>query len=283
MPVAVTVGFEPDRPHRNVGPYGNRPRRTRHQTTRQATPSPPRFSDVVGRMWAGGPSSPPRPILERMFEVVEWEVRHPLDGAMIAIIRLVHLGPAREPYYRAVTANPDPAQRRLIGYYGSAQDAHDASMYMLEQATGTGVSGGGEAAIGSVRRAEASPYRCGLTSGRSAAFSDRHPARSSSSTSAGSGASAGRSSSGSVMRARYACPGARRRPRRPHQRGRGQCRLGVLLLRRIHRVVRIPPEDVEDVLTQHAVQSWPSAASQSRQFGEVVAFDLLEPVADLLW
>lgn len=73
---------------------------------------------------------------------VEWEVRHPLSGQEVAIIRLVHLGPKHEPYFRAVTANPDPKQRKLIGYYGSAEDAHDASLYMLEQATGVGISGG---------------------------------------------------------------------------------------------------------------------------------------------
>lgn len=76
------------------------------------------------------------------FEVVEWEVRHPLTGLEIAIVRLVPLGPDREPYHRAVTANPDPSQRRLIGYYGSPEDAHDATMWWLEKATGVGVTGG---------------------------------------------------------------------------------------------------------------------------------------------
>jgi hypothetical protein len=76
----------------------------------------------------------------------EWEVRTPLDGLPVALVRLVHLGPDREPYYRAVTANPVPERRRLIGYYASPEDAHDAALYMLEQATGRTVTGGGGAA-----------------------------------------------------------------------------------------------------------------------------------------
>lgn len=77
-----------------------------------------------------------------MFECVEWEVRHPLTGLEVAIVRLVRLGPQREPYHRAVTAHPNPAERRLIGYYASADDAHDASLWWLEQATQRGVGGG---------------------------------------------------------------------------------------------------------------------------------------------
>lgn len=93
-------------------------------------------------------SSPLRSVAmdQRGFDVVEWEVRTPLDGLPVAVVRLVHLGAAREPYYRAVTANPVPELRRLIGYYASAGDAHDAALYMLEQATGRSVTGGGGAA-----------------------------------------------------------------------------------------------------------------------------------------
>lgn len=51
---------------------------------------------------------------------VEWDVLHPLDGQPLAIIRLVYLGARREPYYRAVTANPDRAERKLIGYWATS-------------------------------------------------------------------------------------------------------------------------------------------------------------------
>lgn len=47
---------------------------------------------------------------------IEWDVLHPLNGQPLAIVRLVYPGPRREPYYRAVTANPDRAQRKLVGY-----------------------------------------------------------------------------------------------------------------------------------------------------------------------
>lgn len=76
------------------------------------------------------------------FDVVEWEVRGPLDGLPIAIVRLLHLGEHHEPYWRAVTAENDPRRRQLIGYYGSAGDAHDASIHHAEQRAQRSLAGG---------------------------------------------------------------------------------------------------------------------------------------------
>lgn len=72
----------------------------------------------------------------------EWDVLHPLTGLPLAIIRLIYLGPRREPYYRAVTANPDRAQRKLVGYWGDLDDAHTACLALHEKATGRSISGG---------------------------------------------------------------------------------------------------------------------------------------------
>lgn len=73
---------------------------------------------------------------------IEWDVLHPLAGQPLAIIRLVYLGARREPYYRAVTANPDRAARILVGYWGTLDDAHTACLALHEQATGRAISGG---------------------------------------------------------------------------------------------------------------------------------------------
>lgn len=81
-----------------------------------------------------------RPVV---MQSVEWEVRHPLSGEEIAIVRLIHL--EGEPYYRAVTANPDRAQRKLVGYWGSAQDAHDGVLAILEAASRRSITGGNQA------------------------------------------------------------------------------------------------------------------------------------------
>lgn len=72
----------------------------------------------------------------------EWDVLHPLDGSPLAVIKLLWLGPNREPYYRAVTANPDRASRKLIGYWGTLDDAHTACLAMYEQATGHAIGAG---------------------------------------------------------------------------------------------------------------------------------------------
>lgn len=73
---------------------------------------------------------------------VEWDALHPLDGQHLAVIRLIYLGARREPYYRAVTANPDRARRVLIGYWGTLDDAHTACLALYERATGKGLAGG---------------------------------------------------------------------------------------------------------------------------------------------
>lgn len=73
---------------------------------------------------------------------VEWEVRTPLDGLVVAIVREVELGRRHEHYYRAVTANPDRSQRKLIGYWGSPSDAHDGVLALYEHGTGRSLLGG---------------------------------------------------------------------------------------------------------------------------------------------
>lgn len=73
----------------------------------------------------------------------EWDVLHPLDGRPVAVVRLVLLGPTREPYYRAVTPEDDRSQRRLIGYWSSVDHAHDGVLALFERASGRSTSGGG--------------------------------------------------------------------------------------------------------------------------------------------
>ncbi len=72
----------------------------------------------------------------------EWDVLHPLDGHPIAIVRLVQLGQRREPYYRAVTPEDDRALRRLIGYWGSVDEAHEGVLALYERASGRSLAGG---------------------------------------------------------------------------------------------------------------------------------------------
>ncbi len=64
---------------------------------------------------------------------VEWEVRLPLSGEAIAIVRAVALGPQGEVYLRAVTSDADPSQRELIGYWDSPQEAHDGVLALYER------------------------------------------------------------------------------------------------------------------------------------------------------
>lgn len=75
----------------------------------------------------------------------EWDVLHPLDGHPIAIVRLVQLGERREPYYRAVTPEGDRALRRLIGYWGSVDEAHEGVLALYERASGRSLAGGDRA------------------------------------------------------------------------------------------------------------------------------------------
>ena len=67
---------------------------------------------------------------------------HRLDGRPLAIVRLLTLGPNREPYYRAVSPEPDRAQRRLIGYWGSPEHAHDGVLALYEHASRKSLAGG---------------------------------------------------------------------------------------------------------------------------------------------
>lgn len=73
---------------------------------------------------------------------VEWDLGHPLSGHPLAVIRLVRLGPRLEPYYRAVTANPERSARKLIGYWGTLEDARTGCLALYERATGESVAGG---------------------------------------------------------------------------------------------------------------------------------------------
>lgn len=72
---------------------------------------------------------------------MEWEVRHPLDARPIAIVRLLELGERQEPYYRAVTCERDPARRRLLGYWGSLDDARLGVLALYERSTGQAIGG----------------------------------------------------------------------------------------------------------------------------------------------
>jgi len=70
---------------------------------------------------------------------VEWEVRLPLSGEAVAIVRAVALGPRDEVYLRAVTPDADRSQRELIGYWGSPQEAHDGVLALYERRSNRGV------------------------------------------------------------------------------------------------------------------------------------------------
>ncbi|GAA1420506.1 hypothetical protein GCM10009640_09930 [Agrococcus citreus] len=72
----------------------------------------------------------------------EWDVLHPLDGRPPAVIRLLVMGPNREPYYRAVSPEPDRSQRRLIGYWGSLEHAHDGVLALYEHLSQRSLAGG---------------------------------------------------------------------------------------------------------------------------------------------
>lgn len=73
----------------------------------------------------------------------EWDVLHPLDGSHIAVIRLVLLGPHRDPFYRVVTPQRDRSERKLLGYWSTLERAHDAALALYERATGSAIEGGG--------------------------------------------------------------------------------------------------------------------------------------------
>ncbi|QCR18818.1 hypothetical protein [Agrococcus sp. SGAir0287] len=77
---------------------------------------------------------------------VEWEVRHPASGELIAIVRMVALGPRREWYARAVTPEEDRARRALIGYWASPDEAHRGVLALYERRTGRSLAAGGSGA-----------------------------------------------------------------------------------------------------------------------------------------
>lgn len=64
---------------------------------------------------------------------VEWEVRLPLSGEVVAIVRSVQLGTHGDVYLRAVTPDADRSQRELIGYWASPQEAHDGALALCER------------------------------------------------------------------------------------------------------------------------------------------------------
>lgn len=72
---------------------------------------------------------------------IEWEIRHPLSAQLIAIVRLLELGPRREQYFRAVTGDRDAAQRRLLGYWASLDEARRAVLALEERSSGLSIGG----------------------------------------------------------------------------------------------------------------------------------------------
>lgn len=70
---------------------------------------------------------------------VEWEVRLPLSGEIVAIVRAVQLGSRGDVYLRAVTPDADRSQRELIGYWASPQEAHDGVLALYERRSNRGV------------------------------------------------------------------------------------------------------------------------------------------------
>ena len=63
------------------------------------------------------------PDLSNYTRAIEWEITHSTKRDPIAIIRKLHLGPGDVVYFRAVTWDADPANRELIGYWGSLEEA----------------------------------------------------------------------------------------------------------------------------------------------------------------
>lgn len=98
---------------------------------------------------------------------VEWDVLHPLDGSSIAVVRLVWLGPKRENYYRAVTHDADRSKRRLLGYWGTLNEAHEASLAAWELVTGSSISGGDRLASRAIppQKPPPEPYESGRAAG----------------------------------------------------------------------------------------------------------------------
>ncbi|MET1051858.1 MAG: hypothetical protein ABWX65_04380 [Mycetocola sp.] len=63
------------------------------------------------------------PDLSNVITPVEWVVTHSAASGPIAVVRRLRLGPDRDLYFRAVTWHDDPAQRELVGYWGSLDEA----------------------------------------------------------------------------------------------------------------------------------------------------------------
>lgn len=76
---------------------------------------------------------------------VEWEIRHPVTGDLVAIVRVVALGPRREWYARAVTPEADRSRRTLIGYWASPDEAHRGVLALFERRTGRSLAAGSTA------------------------------------------------------------------------------------------------------------------------------------------
>lgn len=101
-----------------------------------------------------------------------WDVLHPLDGPHIAVVRLVLLGPHRDPFYRVVTPERGRSQRRLLGYWATLELSHEAALALYERATGSAIEGGGrppsrivpEASTSHAPRGSRGPPFCELAS-----------------------------------------------------------------------------------------------------------------------
>lgn len=77
---------------------------------------------------------------------VEWEIRHPTTGDLIAIVRVVALGARHDWYARAVTPEGDRTLRTLIGYWASPDEAHRGVLALFERRTGRSLAAGGTGA-----------------------------------------------------------------------------------------------------------------------------------------
>lgn len=64
---------------------------------------------------------------------VEWLVGSPRQQGPGAIIRRLALGREADTYYRVVTWADDPAQRELIGYWGTLEEAARNAVAVFEK------------------------------------------------------------------------------------------------------------------------------------------------------
>jgi len=59
----------------------------------------------------------------------EWMIMRDSNREPVAVVRALHLGPRDELFYRVVTWAPTSAGRKLIGYFGSVEDADRSILF----------------------------------------------------------------------------------------------------------------------------------------------------------